>query len=149
NKAFTRWVVKMMNEQITYAIAVTNHIPIDSIAFRHAVSLLSDFHVCWETRSLPHRDGWTIWLTAEGENPNVGASLNDNGSPASQALSCKPWIQRKSEPESVVLKETIETILSNSRSSGFSLIHEVRAIVCYRLRIHGWSFNSALRKALE
>jgi hypothetical protein len=49
----------------------------------------------------------------------------------------------------VILKETIETVLSNSRRSGFSLIHQVRATVCYRLRIHGWSFNSALRKALD
>jgi hypothetical protein len=149
NKTLTRWVVKMMNDQITYAVAVTNHISIEPIAFRHAVSLLADFQVCWDTRSLTDRDGWTIWLTAEGDNSNLTRLATSDESCASQALSAEPWIRRKSEPENVILKETTETILSNARSSGFSLIHEVRATVCYRLRIHGWNFNSALRKALN
>ncbi len=140
NKGLSRWVVKTVNDSIVQVVAHMNGLAIDFMALRYAVSLLSGFHICWGTRALSDRLGaWTIWRTADGEGEKGGM----DESPAKMALEQPVWIKRRIVDERTVARSIIETILNKG---GFSLIHEVRALVCYGLRIHGWVFNDVLKK---
>src|SRR5213079_3067971 len=134
--------------QVVHTIATVNGISMDSIAFRHAVSLLNDLHICSSTRALPGREGgWTIWLTADGEAPE---GRDDESSPAALALAEAPWIKRRLVPEDLVLDAIVEAILSDpGKGGGFSLVHGVRARVCHALGVHDWVFTTVLRKALD
>jgi hypothetical protein len=118
----------------------------DSIAFRHAVSLLNGLHISFDTRALPGREGgWSIWLTADGDAPR---SDQDERVPAATALETPPWIKRRVPPDDVVLEAIIQAILADSQRS-FSLIHEVRAYVAHDLGIHGWTIDEVLRKVRD
>ena len=149
NKEVTRWVVKMVNEQIIHSIAQLNEIGMDYIAFRHGVSLLNDLHVCWDTRALPGRqNGWTVFATSDGQPPEYDPSSQK--SPATLALEMLIWLSRHVPKDEVVAAAIIENILSDPyKSAGFSLIHEVRALTCHKLRIHGWHFDSVLRRMFQ
>src|SRR5206468_9595707 len=120
-KTVSRWVVKMVNEQIGQSVAAVNGIVMDPIAFRHAVSLLNDLHVCFSTRAVAGRQGgWTIWLTADGEAPNATES---DLSPAGLALARAPWIKRRVPPDNDLIQAIVEAVLDDpQKAGGFSLI---------------------------
>ena len=155
-KEVGRWVVKMINDQVVRAIAAANNLNMDYIAFRHTVSLMSDLHVCWETKALTDRpEGWTIWLTAEGDPNAEYDDVRTRRSPAKLALDTIPWIKRRSHDTQQVSKNDISRALmtalleDSNKLGGFSQIHEIRARVCHGLKIHGWTFDYVLRELFE
>ena len=114
-----------MNEQVVHSIAQLNGIAMDYIAFRHAVSLLHDLHVCWDTRALPDRDsGWTIFATSKEQPPkprtmNLSANLSElETSPARDALDSPVWIQRRVPNDSDVASEIVQTIETDQCKKG-------------------------------
>jgi hypothetical protein len=140
---FSQAVVKTFNDVAIRVLLQVYGQRMDYVTIRSAVGLLSDFGAIWSTRSLRDRRGWTIWDTSAATIPN---SLS-NRSPGDEALQGGVWFTRRT-PDHDVVRETLMTSFFSlpGRRGGFALIHELRADVCHRLKIHGSAFDAVLRR---
>lgn len=141
--AFSQAVVKACNDVAIRVLLHIHGLRMDYVTFRSAVGLLSDLNAIWHTRSLADRRGWTIWSTSTGEVP----ATENNESPSEQALRGPVWFKRRGESQEAIRDALIATFLSlPGRRGGFALIHELRAVVCHQMKIHGHDFDAVLRK---
>jgi len=141
---YSKWAVKTVNDVTVRVLAGSYGVPFDYVTLRMSLSILDQFHVAWQTRSLTDRVGWTAWSAADGESPDVPI---EDTSPAAWALRGSVWLRRR-RPADEEVRDTLIQVFFNDRErkSQFELIHVLRAIVCHRLKIHGWVFNEVLRK---
>jgi hypothetical protein len=141
--AFSQAVVKAVNDVAIRVLLQIYGQRMDYVTFRSAVGLLTGLNAIWHTRSLTDRRGWTIWVTSTGTLPATGATT----SPGDQALRGPVWFKRRTESQEAVRDALISNFFSHpGRRGGFALIHELRAEVCHRMKIHGHDFDSVLRK---
>jgi hypothetical protein len=143
-REYSKWVVKTVNDVTVRVLAGAYGVPLDYVTLRMSLSILDQFHVAWQTRSLPDRVGWTAWSVADGE---PSEATKGDTSPAAWAAGGDVWLRRRRPADEEVRDTLIQVFLKDrERRSQFELIHVLRAIVCHRLKIHGWVFNEVLRK---
>lgn len=141
--AFSQAVVKTFNDVVIRILIQIYGQRMDYVTFRSAVGLLSDLNAIWNTRSLPDRRGWTIWVTSSAALPAIGTA----SSPGDQALLGQVWFKRHTASDEAIRDSVISNFFSlPGRRGGFALIHELRAEVCHRMKIHGHDFDAVLRK---
>ncbi|MER9168526.1 hypothetical protein NKI12_14295 [Mesorhizobium australicum] len=141
--ALSQAVVKTFNDVAIRVLLQGYGQRMDYVTFRSAVGLLSDLSAIWNTRSLRDRRGWTIWATSAATIPNSTA----NRSPGDEALQGGVWFKRRAADHDAVREALMTNFFSlPGRRGGFALIHELRAQVCYRMKIHGHDFDSVLRR---
>lgn len=140
--AFSQAVVKAVNDVSIRVLLQIYGQRMDYVTFRSAVGLLSDLNVIWSTRSLRDRRGWTIWATSASAVPTsvCGAS------PGDQSLQGAVWFNRRTTHPDALRESLVTNFFSfPGRRGGFALIHELRAEVCHRMKIHGHDFDTVLR----
>lgn len=141
--SFSQAVVKAVNDVSIRALLQVNGQRMDYVTFRSAVSLLSDLNAIWSTRSLTDRRGWTIWATSTATVP---APATDQ-SPGDDALRGAVWFKRRAANPDAVREALMTNFFSlPGLRGGFALIHELRAVVCHQMKIHGHDFDAVLRK---
>lgn len=141
--AFSQAVVKTFNDIAIRVLLQVYGLRMDYVTFRSAVGLLCDLNVIWSTRSLSDRRGWTIWATSTAAIPESTSSR----SPGEEALRGGLWFKRRTADQDDVRAALIANFFSlPGRRGGFALIHELRAEVCYRMKIHGHDFDTVLRR---
>jgi hypothetical protein len=141
--AFSQAVVKTFNDVAIRVLLQVYGQRMDYVTFRSAVGLLSDLSAIWSTRSLGDRRGWTIWATSAATIPDS----TDSRSPGDEALRGGVWFKRRAADQDVVRAALMTNFFSlPGRRGGFALIHELRAEVCYRMKIHGHDFDALLRR---
>ena len=140
--AFSQSVVKTFNDVSIRVLLQLYGLRMDYVTFRSAVALLSELNAIWNTRSLTDRRGWTMWSTSSAVFPVAGLE----SAPAVQALRDAVWFKPYTGAQEAVKDALISNFFSlPGRRGGFALIHELRAEVCHRMRIHGHDFDSVLR----
>lgn len=140
--AFSQAVVKTFNDVSIRILLQLYGLRMDYVTFRSAVALLSELNAIWSTRSLSDRRGWTIWLTSDASFPHPASE----SAPAVRALRGALWFSRTPATQDAIKDALISNFFSlPGRRGGFALIHELRAQVCYRMKIHGHDFDTVLR----
>jgi len=141
--AFSQAVVKTFNDVAIRVLLQVYGQRMDYVTFRSAVRLLSDLGAIWNTRSLKDRRGWTIWATSSATIPNSTTNL----SPGEESLRGDAWFRRRASDDNVVREALVSSFFSlRGRRGGFALIHELRAEICHRMKIHGSDFDRMLRR---
>lgn len=140
--AFSQAVVKAFNDVAIRIMLQVYGLRMDYVTFRSVVALLSDLNAIWNTRSLTDRRGWTIWVTSSAVVPATAGS----SSPGDQALHGAVWFKRNTASQEAIRDSLISHFFSlPGRRGGFALVHELRAEVCHRMKIHGHDFDAVLR----
>jgi hypothetical protein len=141
--ALSQAVVKTFNDVAIRVLLQVYGQRMDYVTLRSAVELLSDLSAIWSTRSLRDRRGWTIWATSAATIPSSTGSR----SPGDEALRGGVWFKRRTADHDVVRQALMTNFFSlPGRRGGFALIHELRADVCHRMKIHGHDFDAVLRR---
>ena len=141
--AFSQAVVKAVNDVSIRVLLQIYGQRMDYVTFRSAVGLMSDLNAIWSTRSLRDRRGWTIWTTSGLSLPTLHPAV----SPGEHALQGAVWFKRHTMHQDAVRESLMTNFFSlPGRRGGFALIHELRAEVCHRMKIHGHDFDTVLRK---
>jgi hypothetical protein len=144
DNVLSKWAVKTANDIVVRSVLEFHGLRMDFVTFRSAVALLTDLSALWHTRALEGGKGWTIWSTSEGWYADA---ISRETNPALKSLTGPTWFEPIKVADEIVRDAIIDRFFAHhDRRGGFVLIHELRAEVCHRLKIHGRTFNAVLEK---
>lgn len=124
----TRKLVGLLNETAQRQFLSAYGLHFDNITFDHLVKLMSQFWVINYSYSVPSLDGLVVYSTAEITRNNSSLRIDRH---------------RLADCLADILKEIPLQFIRIGKS--FVPIHELRAAVCYKLRINDQVFDAAIR----